>query len=459
MKHFKLLLCFLISLHTLVAQDGTFILEDIRIDGNKITKEKIILRELSFKVGDTLSYSDSLSIIAVSENNLYNTSLFNITEVYFKKDNNAWYAEIVLQERWYLWPQVTVKFQERNFSEWWKNKNFSRIDYGVHINRNNFLGLNQTLQGQFFYGFTQKFGVKYQIPYLTHRQKHGIKIAASYSTQDEIFSGVKNNEMLYIKNDSDLIFSNVTAISEYTRRNGFYALQTIGIEFKQLQGRNELKEISKAYFGKEGSFLRYVGINYWFKIDKRFSKNYPLKGYFFDVSLKQFGLGKFDKSDLNITSIASNYRKYHHISERHYIAAGAHLRYFPQKEIPFLFQQGLGFHEYVRGYEPYVIFGQVTTLAKVNYKYEIIKPRQFTVPFIKKWKKFSKAHFALYGNLFTDAGYVYDADQSNSLVNEFLLGIGAGLDWVTYYDTVIRTEFSVNKDGLYGVYLNFVAPI
>lgn len=459
MKQFLVLFCFFTILCSAKAQNDRFLLQNIKIEGNEITKDKIILRELAFKVGDSISFSDTLEIQTVSENNLFNTSLFNITKVHFEQESNIWSAKIVLQERWYLWPQITIKFQERNFSEWWKNKNFSRIDYGVLLNRNNFLGLNQTLQGQFFYGFTQKFGIKYQIPYLTHRQKHGLKIAASYSTQDEIFSGVSNNEMLYIKNDSDLIFSNFTAIAEYTRRSGFYALQTFGLEFKQLQGRNELKNISEAYFGKEASFLRYVGLNYWFKIDKRFSKNYPLTGYFFDFSIKQFGLGKLDQSNLNITSIATNYRKFHHIKNRHYIAASAHIRYFPQKEIPFLFQNGLGFHEYVRGYEPYVIFGQLTNLLKANYKFQLVKPKQFTIPVIKKWKKFSKAHFALYGNLFTDAGYVYSKNDSNSLVNELLVGIGIGLDWVMYYDMVIRTEFSVNKEGLSGFYLNFVAPI
>lgn len=453
------LFVFSFSCSLLIGQNKSFVVEAIKINGNKITKDKIIHRELTFAVGDTIQFKDTLQLSLASENNLNNTSLFNSSYVEFIKNDSVWHARITLQERWYLWPQVTIQFQERNFSEWWKNKNFSRIDYGLLVNRNNFLGLNQTLQGQFYVGFTQKFGLKYQIPYLSKKQRDGIKIATSYSTRNEVFSGVEDNRMIYTKNDSDLLYSDFTAVLEYTRRSGFYNLQSWELIYKSIRGENELKELSKDYFGRESSFLNYFTLGYFLKIDKRFSKNYPLTGSYFDFKFRQFGLGKIDQSQLSITHISTDARWFKQLKGRHYLALGGHVKYIPQKTIPFQFQSGLGFHEYVRGYEPYVMFGQLTLLAKTNYKFQLVSPKSFTIPFIRKWKKFSKAHFAMYWNIYSDVGYVYNESDANSLNNQFLIGAGTGIDWVSYYDMVIRTEFSINQMGESGFYLNFVAPI
>jgi hypothetical protein len=66
-------------------------------------------------------------------------------------------------------------------------------------------------------------------------------------------------------------------------------------------------------------------------------------------------------------------------------------------------------------------------------------------------------------NLFVDAGYgAYDQDygkETNDLQNSLLLGYGAGLDFVTYYDVVLRLEFSVNLKNETGFFLHFRAPI
>jgi hypothetical protein len=57
-------------------------------------------------------------------------------------------------------------------------------------------------------------------------------------------------------------------------------------------------------------------------------------------------------------------------------------------------------------------------------------------------------------------GYVYDAEpMNNKLGNKFLIGAGTGIDWVTYYDIVIRTECSFNRFGEVNFNMSFVAPI
>src|ERR1700734_4097906 len=53
----------------------------IKVDGNYITKTTIILRELTFKQGDTIAASDWAATSLRSKNNVMNTGLFNFADV------------------------------------------------------------------------------------------------------------------------------------------------------------------------------------------------------------------------------------------------------------------------------------------------------------------------------------------------------------------------------------------
>tara|TARA_Y100001934_G_C12383423_1_gene794033 strand:- start:5829 stop:7199 length:1371 start_codon:yes stop_codon:yes gene_type:complete len=436
------------------------IVKSIEIIGNSTTKKKIILRELSFSIGDTISSTDTLNHIKKSENNLFNTALFNFTKVTFKDSLNNWNVCVELQERWYIWPEVIVKFQERNFAEWWKNKNLSRVDFGLHLNKLNFLGLNQTVQLNSYLGFTESFGFQYKVPYFNEKLKDGFKIAADYSTQNEVFVDIDKDEMVYIKNDSTPIQSSLKLQLEYTRRTGFYQTQFFNLRFIRLEGWDILNPFSNSYFGNNSSSLRFINFSYRYKYDRRFSQNYPLNGYFFDVQIDQFGFGNLDQSNIFVSRLLSSYRKYWKINHKYFFAAGAFLNHYFNKNTPFYLQSGLGFSNYVRGFEPYIIYGKTSGLLKSNFKTKLLKTKPFTVPLIKKIKKFSKIYFAVYWNCFLDAGYVHLPNPStNELANQLLLGGGSGIDWVTYYDVVIRTEYSINQFGNTNFNISFVSPL
>jgi outer membrane protein assembly factor BamA len=82
-----------------------FIVKNILIKGNKITRDHIILRELSFKKNDTICISKEKEIFRKSKENLLNTSLFNFVTI-DTIHSNAGVSDIMITviERWYLWP-------------------------------------------------------------------------------------------------------------------------------------------------------------------------------------------------------------------------------------------------------------------------------------------------------------------------------------------------------------------
>ncbi len=69
----------------------------------------------------------------------------------------------------------------------------------------------------------------------------------------------------------------------------------------------------------------------------------------------------------------------------------------------------------------------------------------------------------MYVSLFCDVGYVRESErlaleQRNNLSNSILIGRGLSLDFITYYDKILRIEFSVNKLGEKGIFLHFSNP-
>ncbi|HAW58040.1 MAG TPA: hypothetical protein DCX03_03330, partial [Bacteroidales bacterium] len=78
-----------------------------------------------------------------------------------------------------------------------------------------------------------------------------------------------------------------------------------------------------------------------------------------------------------------------------------------------------------------------------------------------KSEKFSKFYYAFYLNLFSDIGYSKSWSQltPTGLNNRLLYSAGLGLDFVTYYDKVLRVECTLNHKGEAGVYIHFMAGI
>ena len=71
--------------------------------GNKVTRERVVLRELTFREGDTLAREGLVNAVRRSTENLLNTGLFNTVQLVPVPIGPA---EVVVQvhlnERWYL---------------------------------------------------------------------------------------------------------------------------------------------------------------------------------------------------------------------------------------------------------------------------------------------------------------------------------------------------------------------
>ena len=122
-----------------------FIVENVTLDGNKRTRDKIVLRELDFKNGDTIYFTQIQQRFLENEKRILNTGLFNNVSLNVKNWILATRkADIVIEmvENWYIYPAPIFELADRNFNVWWteQNRSLSRVNYGIRLSHINFSG-------------------------------------------------------------------------------------------------------------------------------------------------------------------------------------------------------------------------------------------------------------------------------------------------------------------------------
>ena len=147
-----------------VVSDSLLIVRSIDISGNRITRGPIILRELTFAEGDTVPANELPEIFARSEDNLMNTSLFNFVTLSNDTEGNDLKVHIEVTERWYIWPIPIFEHAERNLPSWLRNPEFSKLNYGVQVNWNNFRGRRELIELKLRFGYKEQYAFSILYP-------------------------------------------------------------------------------------------------------------------------------------------------------------------------------------------------------------------------------------------------------------------------------------------------------
>lgn len=446
-----------------IPTEKNIIIDRIFLKGNNITREHIILRELTFSEGDTLSCQQLCYARVKSRQNLLNRSLFNFVQIdTLKHPLKSDHVDVVVDvlERWYVWPLPIFELAERNFNAWWETKDFKRANYGLFLTYNNFRGRMEVLKVLIRAGYNQNYYLMYEIPYLTRKQNFGMGIQMGRSLSREVPYITLNNQQLFYRNPNGYARNNFYAKLQFTYRDGIHNHHHLSVGIESHQFADTLAYLNPDFLKNGINKFNMIQLYYLFKHDYRDSKPYPLKGHYVDFELVKKGFGVLENEpDYFVAKTTADI--YQPINKRWFWAASSVFKFSTDADEPYFMQRGLGFNnDFVRSNELYVVDGTAFALVKSNLKFAMIQPKERNIGFIK-FERFSKIHYAAYVNLLFDAGYVYNKypDPSNNLQNRFLAGTGIGLDLVTYYDLVWRFEYTVNQFGKAGFYVHFVAPI
>jgi len=440
-------------------------LEVVSIDiiGNNITRERIVMRELSFRIGSKIARKNIDVFFELEENKLRNTNLFNEHKIYFYETAPGKISiNILLQERWYTFPIPILEISDRNFNEWWQNqnRNLNRLQYGINFKRRNFRGRNESLGIVFKAGFTQMARLVYSIPFIDRKQTLGLTFRIDYSRNRNMVYNNINHKLVNMTRENGYIRQRFNTSLTLTKRKGFYQFHDLGLKYSNNQIADTVAYMNPFYFEDGATQQRNFSLRYTYSYDYRDFSAYPLKGYYFQAEAIKLGLGIFN--DINTFDLSASFSKYFDLGKDFYFATNLSGKLSLPEVQPYSVRQGLGYSSnIVRGYDLYVIDGTAFGLVKNTLRFHALE-ESLNLEKIMPIKQFNRVPINIYLKTYFDVGHVRNAVPNfynTEFTNRNLWGGGFGLDFVTYYNAVWRFEYSFNAHQERGFFIYFTTDI
>ena len=456
MKKFSLIFFLFFSSTFVFSQSETTIL-NIEILGNNKTKKEIILREVTFQKNKNYNQDILKEKIKESTENLNNLKLFNFVEITQNEGNI--YIEVT--EKWYFWPYPVFEISERNFNTWWDEfkandySDFSRLNYGIFLNWENFRGRNELLQFKIRRGFKEHYLLSYQIPYFNKQKTIGLNTNLQLFRRKKTHYQTIDNQLLYFEDENKYTADYEVNVELLYRKNIHYK-HALKLHYFSYSVNDSVSFKNPNYLGNNSNSGNFYKSTYSFTDEHRDYIVYPLHGHQFSAEATKYFEGT---SPINHFELKARAEKYIEPVNRLFLGSSFAVKLASCGDQPYSQEEGFGYNDYVRGYEYYVVDGQQFWLSKTALKFAIVEKTEFEIPYVKM-KQFNKSHYSIYLGVFSDMGYIRDNQNkaSNPMQSKLLWGKGISLDYVTYYDKLLRIEYSVNHLGEKGVFLHFSNP-
>lgn len=453
-------------------------ISEYKITGNKLTKDWYIIRELDFKIGDTLSTlqkgrtadlsqkrftaKDSSELhlrMIYSRENIINTNLFltvNLSVEQVSEDQYRLLIDVTERHFWWLFP--VAKLNAPNINEWLRDPDIKDVSMGLFFSHNNLFGISHQTSLVGYVGKSYAAAWGYRIPWIGKGKKTGVTFGLGYENLYTVEYGSFENkrQMLYASNSQQSAKLTVN----FNFRPGLYNYGTIKLTGNMVWISDSLYTLDSNYLAKGKNQNASLSLYADYAYDSRNSKSYPLFGSFLRVFANKVGLGLVSK-DVDYFFYGIDFHFYQKIHKKWYVAEMLKLENSSGENIPYYYKLNMTYKkDFIRGYDLYTLKGDQMYYFRSNLKYELVAPN------IKKTKpgqeknKFKNLQYAFYLNTFGDCGWVTDKfTENNPMNNKMLFSWGFGLDFVTYYDMVLRFEYAFTSESTNGFFIAFGMPI
>ncbi|MEI6949100.1 POTRA domain-containing protein [Paraflavisolibacter sp. H34] len=429
-----------------------FTIGDIVIEGNKQTRPSIILRELSFYKNDRYSLQVLVDKFNEAKRQLMNTGLFHDVVVSLQglQGQNAT-VRIEVKERWYIFPKPFVKTVDRSLGEWITQKDMSmdRVNYGIKLTHKNFTGRRDKFHVGFMNGYTKQLSLSYDGLILDKRMQWTANMGVAMGKNRQVNYMTAENKLVSFKDTADFVHSYFQSYAELTYRPAINTRHTFGLAFSTESVPDTVLAMNPNFYAHKKS-VRYPEFYYnlsYYNVD---FNPYPTSGVIGEFSFRK----KSIDHQLNMWQVGAKGALYKPLGKNYFFSLkAAGMLKLPLKQ-PYVNQQLLGFNNmYMQGYEYYVVDGVAGGYTKASFSRQLVN----TVVHIpsERIKRLNHIPFRLYAKVYGNTGYVYNPDAGrNELNNRLLYSGGVGLDIVTFYDFIIKVEWSFNQLNQNGLYLH-----
>lgn len=431
------------------AQD-LFCVDSIVFAGNHRSKAAPLLRDLNFEKGTCFPKDSVANMLQIAEQRLFNTQLFNQVEADTLQINGLQTVRFNLKERFPIFPKPNLEFADRNFNVWWteQGRKLNRLNVGLTLLHSNLNGMREVLGVGAQVGYTKKFLLSYEKPFVDRRRQHGFGASAQYLQNLELSYKTDANKLRFVRFEESPALQLFEGALWYTYRPRFETRHILKTTIQQYNIHDSIARFyNPAYLGNGRKQATVLGLEYRLELNKVDNWNYPLKGQrFIGIAAYQQMIG-----GAGMPSVHLQYDWYANPYPKWYLAAIGRARQAFNNEVPYIFQRNMGYDfDVLRGYEYFVMDGSFFGMGRFNVKRNLIH-ENIKLPI----RYFQVIPIRIYAKVFGDAGYTYQQQPGNSsLNNKFLYSYGIGLDIVTLYDIKIRLEYTINRQGLKDLYIH-----
>ncbi len=400
----------------------SIVIDSILITGNETTEDFIILRELTFGIGDTLDHH----LASYNRERIYSLRIFNEVQLrpYLFDGKNI--LEIDIEESWYIYPIPIVVLKDRDWD---------KLSYGVSVSLLNFRGRNETLGGSATFGYDPSFGFRYFNPNLSYNQNLNLQVNLAYSTVTN-----KSYEAENLYGDS-FEQKNFTSRVQLGKRFGNYHWTYLKTGYDYVETPFYIPGINASNSNIDRTLI--LGASYVY--DTRDLTLYASDGIYMFLNYEWKGLG-IDEINYRVADL--EFREYRKVVEKFTAKWRFSLRHTAGETVPFYDYSFLGYSERIRGYfNDGESEGNDRFIGSVEINYPIIQETRINLYWIPLLPNSLLSYrVAVIAGLFGDTGVTKNSGDP-LLIKEFNTGYGTGISFLLLPYFIFRFEFAINDNG------------
>lgn len=410
------------------------IVKNIIITGNNVTKDEIILREMTLKKGSKFTlekYSDDLL-------NIYNLALFTKVDIIpIPQTDKEITINVDVKERWYILPLPSGGLEDGEWKKVWAS---------INLRWDNFRGRNERVNIGFKVFYNPSVSARYYVPWIGKKLHLFMGIGGGWQRN-------RNQSLIAVGKESgsgtikygDENYDNIQYGADFTIGRYFGRHFAVFTDYRF----NHLK-VTKYQPGRTLSadgIDRYLTLGGGIFYDSRDLIEYATRGIYFKTHYYRFGFidkeinfGRYTIENQSFIPVNFTKNYYVTVASRLFtsLAIGA--------VIPVYNHEYLGYSEdYVRGWKKKAFEGDDVFTIYNEIRFPIIKPRYVKgkqmavvkdIPIIKNLD----IRHGLYVTLIYDIGTVWYKHE-NIFNKRFLSGAGIGINVIAPFGYVLRADW------------------
>jgi outer membrane protein assembly factor BamA len=386
------------------------------IQGNEITKEEIILREMKLQPGDELTDE----AIEADRLRIQNLGIFNRVEIDEVPTNRGVILLVSVSEMWYIFPYPIIFRNERDWG---------KISVGAGLLHNNFRGRREIIDFSFWLGYNPSARLTYSNPWIFGKLKF-------YTSVSVFAKKVRNlsGEVLGLEINENQIGFNW----RIGKRFGHFTYFDVNVGYRQLRlspRDSVLQTLSPSGKDKLPSY------GFSFTHDSRDLWEYAHRGNFVQLWVQKTGwFGNL----IDYVRYGADVRKYIPVGPTTLAFRGA--TNLSEGKLPIYDQVQFGFFNRIRGHFKARAAGENLLMGSAEFRFPI---REITYhdwePFQSMGRYGSNLRFGVSAGLFVDTGALWNQNEDLSF-DKFISGWGGGLHFFLPYQILLRTEYGFNEN-------------